>query len=215
MENQLKTRPLWQRILIGRVMDKEAMPAIYGHFNAAVDAQDTAMIYAFSANDPAILTGYMKKAEAERQARKAAHGFIRGVVLTLKGGPEKVKWVAELFTDLFLEAAMPDYSKLVPRYHLFVSDLNVLRAALAVKSYASAHRRLPDSLGRLVPAQLAAQPQDPFNKFAPLSYSASGRRFTVYGFGPDSADNKGAAALDQEAYSRDAALNAGDVLFAY
>ncbi|HBA61670.1 MAG TPA: hypothetical protein DCZ92_12815 [Elusimicrobia bacterium] len=214
MENQLKTRPFWQRLLINKVMSKDSRLVIDERFNAAIDALSGAMTDAFSANDPASLTSYMQKAEQERQARKPSHSFVRGVALALTGGRAKDEWVAEVFTDLFMEIAIPDYSKIVPRYHAAVASLNVLRAAVAVKTYARAYRRPPESLDRLVPALLPAVPQDPFNKFAPLAYAASaGGRFVVYSFGPDGDDDKGAAALDQEAYTLDAAKSAGDIVY--
>ncbi|MDO8805799.1 MAG: type II secretion system protein GspG, partial [Elusimicrobiota bacterium] len=110
--------------------------------------------------------------------------------------------------------AAPSYEKLIPRYHLYYCQLNVLRSALAVKLYQRGARRLPESLGQLVPAYLDAVPQDSFNKFTPLSYVKAGRKFSVYSFGPDGKDGGGAAALDHDAYFEDPARAAGDITFA-
>jgi uncharacterized protein (DUF1778 family) len=217
MAKQLKKVPLWKRFVVKKLQDKEFYDLVYRQFDAAVDGYTLARTTAFRHNDPAPLLSFRKKLQEEMLAHKKA-GESRGQLAQffdgVKGGAETKRLMAEAMTDFMLNAAMPSFEKLIPRYHLFFCQLGVLRSALAVKLYQRARRRLPDSLAQLVPAQLAAVPQDSFNKFAPLSYVRTGKRFLVYSYGPDGEDDKGAAVLNSEAYYADPASSAGDIVFA-
>lgn len=209
--------PFWKRPAAKKLQDQEFFTTVYANYNAAVDAYAGVLTGAFRDNDPAPVVSFLEKRRQEVLARKQARekkGFFSEVVDGLKGGPEMKKKMGEVVVDTMLEIGTPSYEKMIPRYHLFLSELNVLRSALAVKLYQRARRRLPDGLDQLVPGFLAAVPQDSFNKFAPLSYVKAGRKFLVYSFGPDGKDGGGLAVLDRDAYFEDAARNAGDIVFA-
>lgn len=208
--------PFWKRPAAKKLQDQEFFTTVYANYNAAVDAYAGVLTGAFRANDPAPITPFLEKRRQEVLARKQARekkGFFSEVVDGLRGGPEMKKKMGEVIVDTMLEISMPSYEKMIPRYHLFLSELNVLRSALALKLYQRSRRGLPDGLDQLVPGFLAAVPQDSFNKFAPLSYVKTGKKFSVYSFGPDGKDG-GGAAMDYEAYLEDAARNAGDIVFA-
>jgi hypothetical protein len=121
--------------------------------------------------------------------------------------------VAETVSDVLIEIASPHYEKLIPRYHAFLCELNVLRTGLAVILYQRERKRLPDDLGQLVPSYISAVPQDSFNGFKPMRYVKKGNDFKVYSFGPDDKDAGGSTNLDWEAYTADPSRNAGDIVF--
>lgn len=209
--------PFWKRPAAKKLQDQEFFTAVYANYDAAVDAYAGVLTGAFRANDPAPVVSFMEKRNQELAARRAARGkqgFFAEVVDGLKGGPEMKKKMQEVIVDTMLDVGSPGYEKMIPRYHLYFCQLNVLQSALAVKLYQRGRRGLPDGLAQLVPGLLAAVPQDSFNKFSPLSYVKTGKKFSVYSFGPDGKDGGGAAALDQDAYFKDAARNAGDIVFA-
>jgi len=216
MGEALKKVPLWKRFVVKKLQDKEFFDMVYAQFDAVEDEHAKVMTEAFRTNDPAPALAFEKKLREGLAARKQARDkrsqisqFFDG----LKGGPETKKAMAEAMADAMLEIATPSYEKLIPRYHVFLCELGVLRTAAAIKLYQRARRRLPENLAQLVPAQLSAEAQDSFNKFAPLTYSRTGKKFMVYSFGPDGKDDKGAP-LDVEAYSETPAKNAGDIVFA-
>lgn len=205
-----------KRLGAKKLQDQEFFSTVYGSYNAAIDAHTKVLIEAFRANDNAPAVAFIEKREQETKARKQAYekvGFFSQVMDGLRGGPKVKKIMAEVIVDTTLSSGTPSYEKLIPRYHLYLSELNVYRAALALKLFQRARRRLPDSLDQLVPAYLEAAPQDPFNKFSPVSYIKAGKKFMVYSFGPDGRDGEGAAALDYDAYAENPARDAGDMIF--
>lgn len=213
----LKKIPFWKRFIVKKQQDKEFYSMVYQQFNAVEDEHAQAMIAAARANDAAPVLAFEKKLEEGLQARKQARGkrgAVSEFIAGLKGGPGAKKLLAEEAADTMLAIATPSYGKLLPRYHMFLCELGVLRSAAAAKLYKRARKRLPDSLGQLVPAQLSAVPQDSFNKSAPLTYAKSGKKFLIYSFGPDGKDDKGGAALDFAAYAENPAHNAGDIVYA-
>jgi hypothetical protein len=215
-EAALAKQPFWKRPVLRRLQDRAFFADVYARFDAAVDARAAAAIEAFRSNDAAVIEALAKKQAQELKARKEARDAqgAPGLIDGLRRGPQVKARMAEAAADELLGIISPDYAKLMPRYYIAFEELDVLRAAAAVKLYQAAKRRPPDSLAQLAPAFLPAVPQDPFNKFAPLCYTRKGKKFLVYGFGPDGVDGKGEAALDFQAYSVDPAANAGDILFA-
>ena len=216
MGAELAKKPLLTRLAVKKLADQEFFDGIYAQFDAAIDEYTALIVKSFRANDPGPVAPFLEKRSKELAARKEArdkHNFLSDLADGLTGGRKTKKKMGEAMVDTMLEAATPSYEKLIPRYHLFSCELGVLRAAAAVKLYQRAKRRLPDSLDQLVPAFLPAVPQDPFNKFAPLAYVKTGKKFLIYGFGPNGKDDGGASALDYEAYFENAAKDAGDIVF--
>lgn len=216
MEGERAKLGFLQRLGAKKLQDQEFFSWVYRDYNAAVDAHAAVLVGAFRANDPAPVTAYLEKRMQEIKARKEARdkvGTFSGIIDGLKGGPQAKIEMARIIVDNMLVVGTPAYEKIIPRYHLFLTRLNVLRTALAVRSYQRAKKRLPDGLDQLVPGFLDAVPQDPFNKFAPLVYAKTGKNFRLYSFGPDGKDNGGAAALDYEAYFENPARDAGDIVF--
>jgi hypothetical protein len=216
MAEELKKVPFWKRAVVRKLQDEEFYSMAYGQYDAARDAHARVMIGVFSANNTASAEAFSKQLQEDLLARKQARdkrGQLAQFIDGLRGGAETKKLMAEALVDVMLNIATPSYEKLVPRYHVFLCELGVLRSVVAVKLYQRARRRLPDDLGQLVPAQLGAVPQDSFNKFAPLVYVRAGKKFLVYSFGPDGRDDKGSA-MDLEAYMENPARNAGDIVFA-
>jgi len=204
-----------QRLGAKKLQDQEFFDGIYRDYNAAVDAHARVLIGTFRANDPAPAAAFMEKRQQELLARKQARDQLStawGIIDGLKGGPGAKKGMAEVIVDSWVYAT-PSYEKLIPRYHLFLCKLNVLRSALAVTVYRRAYKRLPDRLEQVVPTYLEAVPQDSFNKFGPLAYVKSGRKFYIYSFGPDGKDGGGTAAMDYDAYSDNPARDAGDIVY--
>jgi len=204
-----------QRVGLKKLQDQAFFSKAYADYNAAVDAHAAVLLTGFRANDPAPVTAFIAKRQQEILARKQARekrSTFDGVIDGLKGGPKAKNELADMLVDDMLSNTA-SYEKLIPHYHLYLSELNVLRAALAVKLYQRGARRLPAGLDQLVPFLLPAVPQDPFCKFAPLGYLKTGKKFLVYGCGPDGKDDSGAAALDTEAYYNNTASAAGDLVF--
>ena len=208
--------PVWKRPIVKMLQDREFFSMVYARFDAASDQRAGALIESFRLNDPAIIEAYVKKQRQELQVRKQARGnwsawskFKDG----FKGGPGEKARMAEETADTLLDIAYPAYDKLVPRCHIAYCTLNILRSALAVKLFQRGNGRLPDSLDQLVPDYLPAVPRDPFNKFIPLTYVRTRKKFSVYSFGPNGLDDKGSAALDYGAYEEDPSRDAGDIVF--
>jgi hypothetical protein len=215
MGEELKKVPLWKRFVVKKLQDKEFFDMVYAQFNSAEDERFKMLIEAFRNNDATPAAAFAKKQQEALAARKQARdkrGQIAQFFDGLKGGPESKKAMAEAMADTMLEIAAPSYEKLIPRYHAFFCELGVLRTAAAIKIYQRAKRRLPENLAQLVPAQLGAEAQDSFNKFAPLAYSRTKKKFMIYSFGPDGKDDKGVP-LDLEAYNEKPELNFGDIVF--
>jgi len=208
--------PFWKRFAAKKLQDEAFFAEVSAKIGAAEDELESALTEAFRLNDPSIAEALTKKRHAEAQAKIAAaskSGIWSDFIDGLRGGPAARARMADITVYTMVDIATPDYGKLVPRYHAGLCELGLLRAGLAVKLYQRGRGRLPDGLAQLVPAQLEAVPQDPFNKFAPLGYVKTGKKFSVYSFGPDGKDDKGAAKLDMAAYLDGQAAPAGDLVF--
>ena len=77
---------------------------------------------------------------------------------------------------------MPPYYEIyIKGYHELLMWHEILKAGLAVNSYADAHGELPKSLDDLVPDHLPSVPKDRFPIEAPqnLAYEVQGDRFSL------------------------------------
>ena len=72
-----------------------------------------------------------------------------------------------------------------------VAHIRTAVTSLAIKRYRLAKGKLPEKLDDLVPAYLAAAPQDPFDG-KPLRYKKLVKGYVVYSVGEDGEDNGGA-----------------------
>ncbi|HAH06895.1 MAG TPA: hypothetical protein DCM05_10280 [Elusimicrobia bacterium] len=215
-EAERNKMPFLKRLLAERLQNQEYFAIIYERFEEGADERGQVFVKAFRANDPAIADDFVSKQLGAMQARREAverRGLWGALKDAVQRGTEAKGRLADVALDSLTRGSIPMYSKLIARYHVASSQLGVLRTALAVKLYQRGRRRLPDRLSQLVPAFLPAVPQDPFNRFAPLSYVAAGRSYAIYSFGPDGMDGKGSAAVDCEAYASTPARNTGDILF--
>jgi|SRR6185503_4807487 len=90
-----------------------------------------------------------------------------------------------------------------------VARMRVTQSALAVERYRMTHQgALPDSLGQLVPEELPAVPEDPFDG-KPLRYTKASPGFLVYSIGKDRKDDSG-----KERSKQPGADSAYDLIFA-
>ncbi len=217
-ESAAAKESLVKRLAFKRLQDKEFFDLVYSRYDAAVDERTAAFIKAFETNDPAYADSVLEKQLAALAARgKDARppGVLEGFMAGLTGGSVVKSRMADAMVYSITAAGVPQFSRSVPRYHIGYSMLGVLRTALAVKAWQARNRgRLPDSLDRLVPDFSGELPKDPFNGFRPFSYVRKGRRFVVYGYGPDRADGGGTAQFDFAAYDMDPSRTAGDIVFA-
>ena len=207
--------PFIKRLVAEKYQDAEYVAMVVAQLEAATDARTQAIVSSFRANDHAPLADYQKKLDEELLAHKTereALGLWAQFQDGLSGGKNAKRVMADATADILLRIAAPDYSKLIPRCHAFLSELSVLRAGLAVELYARERKRPPDNLAQLVPAYLPAVPQDSFNRFSPLRYVPSGKKFFVYGFGPDGKDH-GGVALDLDAFMSDGSRDVGDFVY--
>jgi hypothetical protein len=209
--------PVLQRYAANKLQNEEFISLVHARYGAAADARSAALAEAFRANAPALYEEFMAKQLAEAKANRALYS-ARGAWAHAKaffGGAAEARAAMAGFTaDTLLEIASPAYGKLVPRYHAGLSQLSVLRAALAVKLYQRAQKRLPEGLVGLSPEYLSAVPQDTFNKGAPLAYLKDKKKFKLYSFGPDGKDDQGALELDLNAWAENQSLSAGDIVYA-
>jgi hypothetical protein len=210
--------PFYRRFAVRKLQDEEFFNMVYARYDAAADARTQAFIRAFADNDPAPADAFVEKQIAELAAKgkdPKPLGFMDGLKIGLTGGGEAKARMADAIVYSMTAAGVPQYGKLVARYHVSYSMLGVLRTALAVKAtQRRARNRLPAGLENLVPDYIAALPKDPFNKFAPFTYLKSGKRFAVYGYGPDGADGKAARQMDFKAFDENQANCAGDIVYA-
>lgn len=215
---ELAKLPLLRRLAAQKLEDAAFFSTIYAMLDASVDEETQARIEAFRTNAPEHLVAFEGKRMQDLHSRmqeRAKQSEWSKSKYGLDGGASLKQTLLESVVDATLFVARPAYDKLVPRYHLHLCRLNVLRAGLAVKLYQCDHKGLPpNDISQVVPDYLASIPRDSFNGFRPLSYARTGKRFLVYSLGPDGKDDHGSAALDGEAYMNDPVRNAGDIVFA-
>ncbi|KAF0125265.1 MAG: hypothetical protein FD189_1787 [Elusimicrobia bacterium] len=208
--------PFYKRYAYRRLENDDYFKRVYARFDAAADARAVALTEAFGANDPAAGEAFVKGQLAELAAKdtlKGRLGFVNGYKATVAEAHGVRSAMADSAVNAFASAGSPEYWKLISGYHAAASMLDVLRSALAVKEYQRRRRALPDGLARLVPAFLPEVPVDPFNKFAPLSYSPRGRSFTIHAFGPDGDDDGAAKVFDRSAFRAGEAPPDGDIIY--
>ena len=217
---EVEKLPYLNRITARKMLNSDYFSILFGKLDAAADESAQSWIGAFRGNAPERADAFSKKRQGEILSRRQAREnwsewakFVDGV----KGGSETRKKMADGFVDTMLSVPAPDYGKLIPRYHVFLCELNVLRAGLAVVLYRRERRRPPEDLSQLVPAFLSAVPQDSFDGFRAVRYVKTGKKFVIYSFGPDGKDYGGATGLDWAAFSnalnRDPAPSPGNIAF--
>jgi hypothetical protein len=81
-------------------------------------------------------------------------------------------------------------SGIMGREAVYVASLEVARVALVIERYRLAHGGLPERLDQLVPGDLKAVPEDPFDG-KPLRYRRLDRGYVVYSVGEDGKDDGG------------------------
>jgi len=209
---------MFNGLVLKRLGDREYFAMTYARTDAVADARAAAWIKSFEANDGAIGGQFIDKQVGELEAKVKENGTlgIMGAfkVMLLGGSGQKSK-MADSTVHSLAAVNVPGYEKLVPRYHTAYCMLGVLRTALAVKAYQRRARgRLPPSLDSLVPDYLPELPRDSFNRFSPFNFIKAGKRFAVYGYGPDRADGKAAVRLDARTYFDDPSKAAGDIVYA-
>lgn len=205
----------FNRLGAARLQDAEFFTTVYSRVDAALNEQERALSEAFRTNEPAGIGALAAKRERELLERKQARDAVSEwskVVDAFRGGTRLKAMMAEAAADTFLGGSIPRYDKLVPVHHAHLSELGALRAGLAVALYRRQRRRLPESLEELVPSFLPELPRDSFNGFQPLRYAKLGKKFVVYGFGPDGKDDRGATSVKLEGLADDPAKAIGDIV---
>lgn len=217
VEKERAKLPFLRRLTAKRLQDKEFFDQARTRVNGALDQRAQGFIKAFETNNAAYLDEFMAEQTAALKARAEAGGSI-GFFEGLKAGLTRDEAVKNRMADQLVynvcTMAVPQYHRLVPRYHAAYVMLGALRAALAVKAWQRAARgRLPAALQQVSPGFMPELPRDSFNKFAPLVYARAGRGFRIYSYGPDGADGGGLTALDYSAFFDDETKNAGDIIY--
>jgi hypothetical protein len=206
--------PFLQRITAKKLQDGEYLQMVYSLHDALSDEATSALLAACRANDPAIQGAYFEKRAADlaahKKAREALSEWAKFVDIST-GGNKTKRLMAETFVDALYRPN--DFRKIVTLHSVFLGELGVLRAGLAVERYRRDRKRLPESLDALVPAYLPAVPRDPFNRFAPVRYVPAGKSFLVYGLGPTRKDDGGAAVLDWSGMHEDFTRDSGSIVF--
>ena len=217
VERERAKLPFTQRLMAKRLQDKDFFDQARTRVNGALDQRAQAFIKAFETNNAAYLDEFVNEQTAALKARAEAGGsvgFFEGLKAALIGDDAVKNRIIDQLVYNVCTIAVPQYHRLVPRYHAAYVMLGALRTALAVKAYQRANRgRLPVSLQQTAPGFIAALPGDSFNKFAPLVYARVGRGFRVYSYGPDGADGGGLAELDYRVFFEDETKNAGDIIY--
>jgi hypothetical protein len=217
VEKERAKLPFLRRQLAKRLQDKDFFDQARSRVNAALDQRAQAFIKAFETNNAAYLDEVTTEQTAALKAKAEAGGsigFLEGIKAGLTGDAAVKNRMIDQLAYNVCTIAVPQYHRLVPRYHAAYVMLGALRTALAVKAWQRANRgRLPVSARQAVPGFIAALPGDSFNKFAPLVYARAGRGFRVYSCGPDGADGGGRAELDYGAFFEDETKNAGDIIY--
>ncbi|MBI5745304.1 MAG: hypothetical protein HY952_12245 [Elusimicrobia bacterium] len=206
--------PMHKELVAKALQDQAFFDMVYTHYNDAASARAEACAKAFEANDPALCDGFVEKQLAWLSAKAKAYEAL-GFMDSVKAGTAGLRsGMADYVVAKLTAGSVPQYGRLVEPYNVSYSILGVLRTALAVKAYKARNRgRLPGGLVKLPPGFIDELPRDPFNKFQPFTYASAGKKFTVYGYGPDRADGGGRTQLDAEAYGNDQAKASGDILY--
>jgi hypothetical protein len=216
VDKQCTQLVFWKCWIMRRMEDAEFLAIVYTLFDAAQDEQARQLSAAFRGNAPEAYDAFVQNRLKEislRQAERDRRGSWGALMDGFEGASPAKRKMAEAYVDRVLAIAVPMYGKLVPRYYVSASMLSVLRTGLAVELYRLAHKRPPEGLDQLVPGLLPAVPTDPFDANQPLRYVKTGKKFKVYGSGPDRKDDAGASAVDIEAYVNDPKRDAGDIVF--
>ncbi|MDD4954987.1 MAG: hypothetical protein PHP17_02985 [Candidatus Omnitrophica bacterium] len=87
--------------------------------------------------------------------------------------------IADIEAKIFLSVGIPQFTKIITRYHVFYNKFNTLTVAFAVKLYQMDNKVLPENLNQLVPKYLTIIPADTFNDFKPLAYAEEGNYFSI------------------------------------
>ncbi len=205
-------------MVLKRLGDQEYFDLVYARIDAVADARAAAWVKSFETNDGDLGGQFVDKQVGELEAKVKQNGklgVVGGLKAALLGGSAQKSKMADSTVHTLASVNIPGYEKLVPRYHTAYCMLGVLRTALAVKAWQRRSRgRLPPSLDSLVPDYLSGLPRDSFNKSSPFNFIKAGKRFAVYGYGPDRADGKASVRLDGRAYFDDPAKSAGDIVYA-
>ncbi len=82
------------------------------------------------------------------------------------------------------------------------ASLRVTQTALAVERFRMEHKRLPKTLGELLPQYLKSTPIDPFTQ-APLLYRITEKGFRIYSTGKDGQDDGGFTRSEKEISEND------------
>ena len=99
---------------------------------------------------------------------------------------------AEATAKLVLAVSLPKMGTLIELDSIRRAELQLMRAATAVKLYAHEHGRLPDAPSDLVPQYVAELPADPFaQEGEAVRWLRKQAEWRVYSLGPDRRDQNG------------------------
>ena len=105
------------------------------------------------------------------------------------GGSSDLAEAYQMFAGLGSERVVSEDVKIVAK-------LRAARTVLAVEAFREEQKRLPGSLGELVPKYIKAVPLDPFDG-KPLRFKKRDKGYVVYSIGEDAEDDDGAHSLDE------------------
>ncbi|MBN1974490.1 MAG: hypothetical protein JW787_12700 [Sedimentisphaerales bacterium] len=100
----------------------------------------------------------------------------------------KIKEIPNI--HVLLGNILPSFGRFIILDLKNITRLSLARTALAVQRYRLKHKKLPDSLGNLVPEYIESIPLDPFDG-EELRYKRLDKGFVIYSIGEDLSDDNG------------------------
>jgi len=199
--------------------DPRFFKIFYEEYENLTLAISDALISGTAINDSSIYEKKLKK--FNKHIEKMSNPFflishyIKKMIFERKSG---LFMPAQTMAMVMAAVAVPQFTKLINKYHAFYNDLNVLKVGLSSKLYYLDNGYFPQTLQKLIPEYLDKTPVDTYNGFKSLTYKNKNNGFIVYSFGLDRKDDRGKIIFNSRKYfnyktkSKDKSIK-GDIVF--
>lgn len=187
--------------------DENFYQRFYQEFDKLIDEYFGYSIAYFKENKPEKCKEKFKQLEDELEKQTQPLTLVWEAIKGKMGFSNGIDFPLLLTKRIVLAGS--GYPDLITKYHVPLTELDILITAAAIKVYQLKNSKIPENLQELVPNCLTKLPEDPFNDFKPLRYKRIDKGWFVYSFGPDKQDNHGSIVYN-EGETKD---NIGDIVF--
>lgn len=163
--------------------------ALYNEFDRLQDEFTEYLILAYKENKPEIYKEKTDEFNADLEKAEKPLNLAWESIKGMMGLHNKISSPV-LSAKILVSLGWGKYAKLITRYYISLSRLDMLCTAVAIKLYEINNGKVPDSFEELIPLYFTELPDDPFNNFNPLKYTKTEKGWVIYSFGPDKQDNQ-------------------------